>query len=140
MQGELACMLRRARLFGTLRTVTQQAPPPKGFSRQDCWRGLPFPSPRDLPDPGIEPTSPMSLPLAGECFPTVPPGQLCLKKKKKKFFFKEKCSVKHAGTIKLTSLLPLALMQENILHIQEMKTNKTVYCLKPTVTKARSWS
>ena len=29
-----------------------------GFSRQECWSGLPFPSPRDLPDPGIEPGSP----------------------------------------------------------------------------------
>jgi len=30
-----------------------------GFSRQECWSGLPFPSPRDLPDPGIKPGSPV---------------------------------------------------------------------------------
>ena len=40
-------------------TVAYQAPPSMGFSRQEYWRGLPFPSPGDLPDPGIEPRSPM---------------------------------------------------------------------------------
>ena len=40
-------------------TVAHQAPPPMGFSRQEYWSGLPFPSPGDLPDdPGIEPRSP----------------------------------------------------------------------------------
>ena len=40
-------------------TVTCQAPLPMGFSRQEYWSGLPFPPPRDLPDPGIEPWSPV---------------------------------------------------------------------------------
>ena len=39
-------------------TVTCQAPLSMGFSRQEYWSGLPFPSPGDLPDPGIEPESP----------------------------------------------------------------------------------
>ena len=39
-------------------TVTYQAPPSMEFSRQEYWSGLPFPSPGDLPDPGIEPRSP----------------------------------------------------------------------------------
>ena len=39
-------------------TVTCQAPLSMGFSRQDYWSGLPFPSPEDLPNPGIEPRSP----------------------------------------------------------------------------------
>ena len=39
-------------------TVAYQASPSMGFSRQECWSGLPFPSPEDLPDPGIEPRSP----------------------------------------------------------------------------------
>ena len=39
-------------------TVARQAPLSMGFSRQEYWRGLPFPSPGDLPDPGIEPQSP----------------------------------------------------------------------------------
>ena len=45
--------LSRVRLFVTLWTVTYQAPPSMGFSRQEYWSGLPFPSPGDLPDPGI---------------------------------------------------------------------------------------
>ena len=39
-------------------TVACQAPLSMGFPRQDYWNGLPFPSPRDLPDPGIKPGSP----------------------------------------------------------------------------------
>ena len=39
-------------------TVAHQAPLSMGFSRQEYWSGLPLPSPRDLPDPGIEPGSP----------------------------------------------------------------------------------
>ena len=39
-------------------TVAYQAPPSMGISRQEYWSGLPFPSPGDLPDPGIEPGSP----------------------------------------------------------------------------------
>ena len=38
-------------------TVAYQVPPSMGFSRQEYWSGLPFPSPGDLPDPGIEPRS-----------------------------------------------------------------------------------
>jgi len=49
--------LSRVRLFATLWTVAHQAPPSMGFSRQEYWSGLPFPSPGDLPDPGIEPRS-----------------------------------------------------------------------------------
>ena len=48
----------RVRLFATPWTVAQQAPLSMGFSRQEHWSGLPFPSPGDLPDPGIEPRSP----------------------------------------------------------------------------------
>ena len=45
------------RLFATPWTVAHQAPPSMGFSRQEYWSGLPFPSPGDLPNPGIEPRS-----------------------------------------------------------------------------------
>ena len=43
-----------------------------GFHRQECWSGLPFPSPGDLPDPGIEPASPA---LRGRFFTMEPPGK-----------------------------------------------------------------
>ena len=46
------------RLFATPWTVSYQAPPSMGFSRQEYWNGLPFPSPEDLPNPGIKPWSP----------------------------------------------------------------------------------
>ena len=45
-------------LFATLWTVAHQAPLSMEFSRQEYWGGLPFPSPGDLTDPGIEPRSP----------------------------------------------------------------------------------
>ena len=53
-------------------TVALQAPLSMEFFRQEYWSGLPFPSPRDLPDPGIEPMSPA---LAGRLFTTEPPGK-----------------------------------------------------------------
>ena len=46
------------RFFATLWTVAHQTPLSVGFSRQEYWSGLPFPTPGDLPDPGIEPRSP----------------------------------------------------------------------------------
>ena len=45
------------------------------FSRQEDWRGLPFPSPGDLPDQGIEPKPPVSLAVAGRLLTTVPGGK-----------------------------------------------------------------
>ena len=48
----------RVRLFATPWTVAHQVPLSMGFSRQEYWSGLPFPSPGDLPNPGIEPRSP----------------------------------------------------------------------------------
>ena len=50
--------LSPVRLFATPWTVAYQAPPSMGFSRQEYWRGVPFPSPADLPNPGIEPRYP----------------------------------------------------------------------------------
>ena len=67
------CMLshsRHVRLFVTLWTVACQAPLFVGFSRQEDWSGLLFPSPGDLLDPGMEPTSPVSPALAGWFFTT----------------------------------------------------------------------
>ena len=50
--------LSRVRLFATPWTEADQAPPSMGFFRQEYSSGLPFPSPGDLPNPGIEPRSP----------------------------------------------------------------------------------
>ena len=54
-------------------TVTYQASPSMGFSRQEYWSGLPFPSPGDLPDPGIEPRSPT---LEADALTSEPPGKI----------------------------------------------------------------
>ena len=54
-------------------TVAHQAPLSMGFPRQEYWSGLPFPSPGDLPNPGIEPTT---AALAGGFFRTERPGEI----------------------------------------------------------------
>ena len=56
----------------TLWTVTRQVPLSMGFSSQEYWSGLLFPSPGDLPDPGIEPRSPA---LQADSFLTEPRGK-----------------------------------------------------------------
>ena len=53
--------LSRVQLFATPQTVDHQAPLSMEFSRQEYWSGLPFPSPGDAPNPGIEPRSPILL-------------------------------------------------------------------------------
>ena len=57
-------------LFATPWTVAHQAPLSMGFSRQEYWRGLTFPSPGDLPNKGIQPTSLISPVLTGGFFTT----------------------------------------------------------------------
>ena len=64
--------LSRLRLFATPWTVAHQASTSMEFSRQEYWSGLPFPSPGDLPDPGIEPGSPA---LQADALPAEPPGK-----------------------------------------------------------------
>jgi len=64
--------LSRVRLFATPWTVAYQAPPSMGFSRQEYWSGVPFPSPGDLPDPGIKPGSPT---FQAEALTSEPPGR-----------------------------------------------------------------
>ena len=63
-----ACMLSSVRLFATLWTVVHQAPLSMGFSKQEYWSRLPFPTPGDLPDPGIKCTSLGSPAFAGGFF------------------------------------------------------------------------
>ena len=65
-------LVSRVQLFVAPWTVAYQAPLSMELSRQECWSGLPSPSPGDLPDPGIKPNSPV---LAGEFFTVEPPGK-----------------------------------------------------------------
>ena len=64
--------LCHAQLFATLWTIAHRVPLSMVFSKQEYWSGLPFPTPECLPNPGIQPVSPLSLALAGAFFSTVP--------------------------------------------------------------------
>ena len=68
-EKSLSCV----QLFATPWTVAYQAPPSMEFSNQEYWNGLPFPSPEDLPHPGIEPRSRM---LQADALLSEPPGKL----------------------------------------------------------------
>ena len=72
------CMLSHfshVQLFVTPQTVAHQAPQSMGFSRQVYWNGLPCPSPRGVPNPGIEPTSLVAPALQLKSFTTELPGK-----------------------------------------------------------------
>ena len=75
-ERERACSASRVQPFVAPWTVARPAPLSMGFSRQESWSGWPFPLPGDLPNPGIEPMSPVSPALAGRFFTTEPPGKL----------------------------------------------------------------
>ena len=68
--------LSHVRLFATPWTVANQAPLSMGFSRQEYWSGLLFPSPGDSPSPGIEPTSPA---LKADALSSETPGKFSVK-------------------------------------------------------------
>ena len=65
-----AYVFSHVRLFATPQTVACQALLSMGFSRQEYWSGLPVSPPGDLPNPGIEATSPASPAVVGELFTT----------------------------------------------------------------------
>ena len=64
--------LSHVQLFATPWTVAHQDPLSMGFSRQEYWSGVPFPSPGDLPTAGIEPGSPT---FRADALPSEPPGK-----------------------------------------------------------------
>ena len=68
--------LSHVQFFATPWTVACQASPSMEFSRQEYWSALTFPTPGDLPDPGVESVSPAYLALASGFFTTVPPGNI----------------------------------------------------------------
>ena len=68
----MMCVLSHVQLFATPWTVVCPAPLSMGFFRQEYWSGLSFPPPGDLPNPGIEPTSPVSPALQADSLPAEP--------------------------------------------------------------------
>ena len=79
-----------------------------GFPRQEYWSGLPFPSPGDLPDPGIKPVSPVG---AGRFFTTEPPGKPM------------RSSVQNQGILNLALLSKVTVAVFFIFHI-----DKSILC------------
>ena len=67
--------LNRVQFFPTPWTITHQTPQSMEFSRQEYWSGMPFLPPGDLPDPGIEPQSPV---LQADTLPSEPPGKCAI--------------------------------------------------------------
>ena len=71
----IAVVFKSCQLFATPWTVAHQTPLSMGFPRQEYWSGLPFPSPGEIPDPGIKPMPPAlqaySLPLSHPGFPFI---------------------------------------------------------------------
>ena len=68
------CVLGHVLIFATPWTAACQAPLSMRLPRQEYWSGLPFSTPRDLPNPGVETTSPAPSVLAGRFLTTEPPG------------------------------------------------------------------
>ena len=71
----ITCVLCCIWLLVTPWTIALQAPLSMEFSRQEYWSGWPFPPPKDLPDPELEPEFPASLALGGVFFTTEPSGK-----------------------------------------------------------------
>ena len=71
--------LSHVRLFASPWTVAYQAPPSMGFSRQEYWSELPFPSPGGIPNPEIQFASPA---LQADAVPSEPPGKPKVRKRK----------------------------------------------------------
>ena len=69
------CVLSRIPLSATPWTAACQAPLSMGFSRQECWSGLPCPPPLDLPDPEIKPGYPASPALQADSLPLASSGK-----------------------------------------------------------------
>ena len=98
-------MLSRVRLFATPWTVACQAPLYMGFSRREYWSGLPFPSPGDLPNQGIEPGFPT---WQADSLPSEPPG--------KPYNF----TVEYYSAMKKNEVMPLATTYMDLEIIMEL--------------------
>ena len=116
-------LLSPVRLFATPGTVALQAPPSMGFSRQEYWSGLPFPSPGYLPDPGIEPRPPT---LQADALNSEPPG---------KFIPKEENMI-HIPSKPKPSLFQLLLLFYYALALSQYNKIRKTKCVR--ITKAET--
>ena len=108
--------------FVTPWTVTHQAPLSKEFSRQEYWSGLLFPTPGNLPNPGIEPTSPVSSALAGRFFIT---AHLESPRNSLDGIFYSFCSTKLTNEILCFQILSGKCKKEEFISLKLMVMNRT---------------
>ena len=94
-------------------TVAYQAPPSMEFSRQEYWSGLPFLSPGDLPDPGIEPRFPT---LQADTLPSEPPGKTVFKFYVKRNLFKKRYKEYSTRFRTVTSRTVISKLDRDIIH------------------------
>ena len=99
MSVKYTCVLSHVQLFATPWTVAHQAPLSVGFSRQEYWSGLPFPSPGDLLDPGIKSSSLASPALADEFFTTSATWEA--------IYVSKQCSKRYVLSLLVSCLSPL---------------------------------
>ena len=109
-------------------TVARQAPLSMGFSRQEYWRGLQCPSPGNLPNPGIKPTSLASPTLVGRFFTTEPPGKLSEYRKPIKKTYRPRRSSENQ--LQKHVSLPPELVKPEVVATRE--SIKSVYSSSPT--------
>ena len=132
--------LSRVRLFATPCTVAYQAPPSTGFSRQECWSGLPFPSPGNLPNPGIEPRSPT---LQADALPSEPQGSLLISSPQLSLF--EKQSISHSVLFATIFFFPYLSLHSCQNYVQchsrlESEAEDHILIYRPTKTQASQYS
>ena len=114
-----------------------QVPLSMGFSRQEIWSGRPFPSPRDLPDPGIKPVSPA---LQADSLPSEPPGKPSVRRPSSKKLPLQKARPEFHGRVRsLASALPHMRHPQGIsIHFTHHHTNSrepwvgksSVFCIR----------
>ena len=110
--------LSRVRFFATPWTIASQAPLSMGFSRQEYWSGLPFPSPGDLSNPGIKPRSPA---LQADTLFSKPTG---------KFFPNAILYTLWSCQTPFWCLSPISDIRAGASHLQETKSGSLIIWLK----------
>ena len=122
MDGALKVTMKSCpTLCNPMDSSLHQAPPSMGFSRQEYWSGLPFPSPGNLPNPGIKPRS---LTLQTDALPSEPPGKSNNDKRKPN-------SVKTVAEVQSKCLGKYERKCQSLSHVQLFVTPWAVACQTP---------
>ena len=126
--------LSHVQLFATPWIVTYQAPPTMGFSGQECWSGLPFPSPGDLPDPGMEPA------LKADASPSEPRGKPAGRMESKTSFTRRGAGKTQNLTLQCYLGVSPSLSPPSNQGLLSKMSLASSPCLSPSPTSCSSWS